>query len=247
MACAERIIGVPVGLGLRDGGVAFDLGDARFAQGVEVTLAVANVADGEADDAQAHVGHVAGGHFLDFGGEGVAVLVNILDGHRAENGAQMAFQRLRGDVFDFIDGLAQNLFGGGGDGNVVALDLDLGHAVHFHRHALAGIDLRRLDVNGQQFERKDVHLFQDRPDEGAAALDDAEAATLRGAIRLDVSVLAPGDDQHLVGADLGVAAGPDEDEDKNRTTTTTSPRDDDAFLRSSASMGVRCRCIVVGC
>ena len=99
--------GVAVRLGLGDDGVAFDLGDARFAQGIQVALAVADVADGEADDAQAHVGHVAGGHFLDLRGEGVAVLVNFLHRHRAENGAQMAFQGLRGDAFDFINGLAQ--------------------------------------------------------------------------------------------------------------------------------------------
>ena len=95
---------VPVRLGLGDGGVAFDLGDPGFAQGVQVTLAVANVANGEADDAQAHVGHVAGGHFLDFRSEGVAVLVNVLHRHRAENGAQMAFQGLGGDVLDLVDG-----------------------------------------------------------------------------------------------------------------------------------------------
>jgi hypothetical protein len=151
---------VPVRLGLGDDGVALDLGDARFAQRVQVALAVADVANGEADDAQAHVGHVAGGHFLHLGGEGVAVLVNILHGHGAENGAQMAFQRLRGDVLDFVNGLAEDLLGGGGDGNVVALDLDLRHAVHFHRHAFAGIDLRRLHINGQQFEREPVHLFK---------------------------------------------------------------------------------------
>ena len=101
---------IAVGFGLGDLRVAFDLGDARLAQGVEITLAVADVADGEADDAQAHVGHVAGGHFLHLGGEGIAVLVNFLDGHGAQNGAQMAFQRLRGDVADFVGGLAEELF-----------------------------------------------------------------------------------------------------------------------------------------
>ena len=102
--------GVAVGLGLGDDGVAFDLGDARFAERVEVALGVADVADGEADDAEAHVAHVAGGHFLDFLGEGVAVLVNFLDRHRAENRAQMAFERLHGDVFDVVNALAQELF-----------------------------------------------------------------------------------------------------------------------------------------
>ena len=93
---------IAVGLGLRDDGVAFDLRDARLAQRVEITLRVADVADGEADDGQTHVRHVAGGHFLHLRGERVAVLVNFLHRHRAENRAQMAFQRLRGDVFDFV-------------------------------------------------------------------------------------------------------------------------------------------------
>ena len=151
--------GVPVRFGLGDVGVAFDLGDARFAQGVQVALRVANIADGKADNAHAHVGHVAGGDFLDFGGEGVAVLVNILHGHGAQNGAQMAFQSLRGDVLDFVNGLAQDLLGGGGDGNVVALDFDLGHAVHFDRHAFAGVNLGRLHIDGEQFQREDGPLF----------------------------------------------------------------------------------------
>ena len=150
---------IAVGLGLGDDGVAFDLGDARFAEGVEVALGVADVADGETDDAEAHVGHVAGGHFLDLLGEGVAVLVNFLDRHRAENRAQMAFERLHGDVFDVVNAFAEKLFGSRGDGNVIALDLDLRHAVHLHRHAFARINLRRLHVNRQQFEREDVHLF----------------------------------------------------------------------------------------
>ena len=206
---------VAVGFGLGDLGVAFDLGDAGFAEGIEVALAVADVADGEADDAQAHVGHVAGGDFLHLRGEGVAVLVDVLDGHRAQDGAQMAFQGLHGDVLDFVGALAQELLGGGGDGDVVTLDLDLRHAIHAHRHAFAGVDLGRLHIDGQQLERQDVHFLDDRHDEGAAALDDAEAAHLHGAVRVDVAVLAAGNDQHLVGADLGVAAGPDRQEQDN--------------------------------
>ena len=71
----------------------------------------------------------------------------------------MTFQRLHGDVLDVIHAFAQELFRGGGDGDVVAFDLDLRHAVHLHRHALASIDFRCLDINGQQFQRKHVHFF----------------------------------------------------------------------------------------
>ena len=162
VACDGTDHRIAVGLGLGDLRVAFDLGDARLAQRVEITLRVADVANGEADDAQTHVRHVAGGDFLHLGGEGVAVLVNFLHRHRAENRAQMAFQRLRGDVLDFVRRLAQKLFRRRGDGNVVALDLDLRDAVHLHRHAFARVNFRRLHVDGQQFERKDVHLFDHR-------------------------------------------------------------------------------------
>ena len=68
--------GVAVGFSLGDLCVAFDLGDARFTERFEVALPIADITDGEADDAQAHVGHVAGGDFLHLGGEGVAVLVD---------------------------------------------------------------------------------------------------------------------------------------------------------------------------
>ncbi len=120
----------------------------------------------------------------------------------------MAFQRLRRHALDLVDGLAQNLLGSGGDGYIVALDLDLRHAIHFDRHALAGIDLGRLHVDGEQFEGKDINLFKNGPDERAAALDNPEAARLHGAVRLDKFMFVARDDQHLIGADFGVAAGP---------------------------------------
>ena len=90
--------------------------------------------------------------FLNFLGEGVAVLINLLDGHRAKDGAQMAFECLRGDVADFIGAFPQKLLGRRADGNIVAFDLGLRHAIHLHRHAFARIDLRRLHINGQQFQ-----------------------------------------------------------------------------------------------
>ena len=205
---------VPVRFRLRDDGVALDLGDARFAQRVQVALPVLNVANGETDDAQPHVGHVAGGDFLDFGGKLIAVLVNVLHGHRAENGAQVAFQGLGCDTLDFVNRLAQHLLGRRGNRDVVAFDFYLGHAVHLHRDAFAGIDFRRLHINGQQFQRKPVHFFKDGDDECAAAFDDAKSARPNRAIRLDISVLASGNDEDLVRPHFGVAAGPNGGEEE---------------------------------
>ncbi len=49
-----------------------------------------------------------------------------------------------------------------------------------------------------------------------------------GAVRLDKPVLAAGDDQHLVGADLGVAAGPDHQKEKDDEDQTDGASDDPA-------------------
>ena len=131
----------------------------------------------------------------------------------------MAFQGLGGDVFNVVDCFAQDLFGGGGDGDIVALDFDLGDAVHLHRDAFAGVNLGGLDINGEQLKGEDIDFFDDRDDERAAALDDAEAACADSAIRLGVFAFPAGDDDYLVWPDLGVAAGPDggekEEDDDN--------------------------------
>ena len=113
---------------------------------------VTDVADGETDNAEAHVSHVAGGHFLHFGGEGVPVLVNLFHGHGAQDRAQVAFQRLHGDVLDFVGAFAEELFGRGRDGDIVTFHFDLRDAIDFHRHAFAGVNFGRLDVDGEQFE-----------------------------------------------------------------------------------------------
>ena len=208
--------GVAIGFGLRDLSIAFDLGNARFAERVEVPLRVANVANGEADNAQAHVGHVAGGHFLHLRGKGVAVLVNLLHRHRAEDGAQMAFKRLRGDVADFVGVLAQELFSRGSDRDVVPFDFDLRHAVHLHRHAFAGVNFRGLHVDGEQFEGKNVHFFHHGVNERAAAFDDAEAARFDRSVRVGIAMFFPGDNEHFVRANLRVTAEHNGDADDQR-------------------------------
>src|ERR1039457_5508746 len=73
-------------------------------------------------------------------------------------------------------------------------NIDLGHAVHLHRHAFARIDLRRLHINGQQLEREDSHLFVHRPNEPAAAFDDFYPDITRGAIGIYYLSFAAGND-----------------------------------------------------
>ena len=140
---------IPVRFRLGDLCVAFHLRNPRLAQRVEVALAVPNVLDREADDAQTHVRHIAGSDFLNFRGESVAILVNVFHRHRAQDRPQMAFQSLIGDVLNVLSRFAEELLRGGRDRDVVTLDLDLRHPIHSHGHAFAGIDiLLLLHVNG---------------------------------------------------------------------------------------------------
>ena len=188
--------------------------------------------------------HVAGGHFLHLLGEGIAVLVNFLHRHRAENRAQMTFERLHGDVFDVIDALAQKLFRRRGDGNVVALDLDLRHAVHLHRHAFAGVNFRRLHINRQQFERKHVHLFDDGQTNVPPPLTTRKPTSARVPSASDDRVFAAGNDEHLVRADLGVAARPDDGENEEDEQERAGAENDrhPGNVTASARMGDRFMC-----
>ena len=172
---------VTLGLGLTLDGVALDLGGAGAAQRLQVLLVVADVLDDKGHDLQAHVGQVAARDLQHLLGKGVPVLVDLFDGQHAQDGAQVTGQRLVGDVDDAVRPLGQELLGGGIDGGVLAPDLDLGHAVDVDRHALDGVDAADLDLDGQDLHREDVDPLQDGDDEGAAALDHAEADPLLSA------------------------------------------------------------------
>src|SRR5581483_289138 len=126
----------------------------------------------------------------------------------------MTFHGLSGHILNLIGGLAQKLFGRRRDGYVVALYLNLSYSVYAHRHAFAGVHLGGLAVDRQQFQREDVHLFQDGQDENTAACPDLEADLARGAVRIDDAMLAAGNEQHLVWAPLHVAVGPNGDKGK---------------------------------
>src|SRR5580765_211055 len=127
----------------------------------------------------------------------------------------MTFERLHGDVLDVVHSFAEELFGSGGDGDVVAFDFDLRDTVHLHGHALARVNFRRLHINGEEFQRKDVHLLNNRINECATALDDAEAAHAIRAVRVGVAMFASGHDEHFVRPDLRVTAQDDGDADED--------------------------------
>jgi len=68
--------GIPLRFGLTDGRVALDLCGSRLAQGVQIALIVADIADGKGHDTHAHVGHVRSGLLLHALGELVSLLVD---------------------------------------------------------------------------------------------------------------------------------------------------------------------------
>ena len=191
--------GVALGLGAADGGVArrlrlADLGVARdfrralAAQRVEVALVVADVADGEAHDFEAHVGHVGPGHLADALGERFAVLINVLDRHGAEDGALGPFERLQGDLRDLALGLADELLRRRADGLLGARHLHLRHAVHGDGHALFRVDLGRLHGEGHDLEGEALGPEEDGQHDDAPADRDLRFAA------------AARPDQGLVGA-----------------------------------------------
>ena len=124
----------------------------------------------------------------------------------------MAFERLQRNASDFVGGLAQELFGRGTNGDVVAAHFDLRNAVHDDRHALDRVHFGRLHINGQDLQRQDIDLLKDRPDEGAAAREQPITDHPRRAIGAEDAMPAARDNQYFVGADLGVTTGVDQSE-----------------------------------
>ena len=89
--------------------------------------------------------------------------------------------------------------------------------------------------------RKDVDLFKDRPDEDAAAFDDAEADVARRAVRdRPCLMFAAGNHEHLVGADFGVAAGPNAQKHEQHEQQCTDADHDGTMVRSPISAKKRC-------
>ena len=101
------------------------------------------------------------------------------------------------------------MFCGGRYGYIVPLDLDLCHPIDPHRNSLAGVNLRGVDINGQQFQGQNIHFLNDRNDERATTFDDPKPSGLNRPIQIRKGVFATGNDQHLIRPHLRVTAGPD--------------------------------------
>ena len=62
---------------------------------LQVSMFVSEVLDGVGDYDEAHVGKVGGGHFEDSFWKSLPVFINVVDRHRAHDGALVACQGLR--------------------------------------------------------------------------------------------------------------------------------------------------------
>ncbi len=168
-------------------------------------MIVLDVLDGKGNDAQAHRCHVARRHLLHLLGKGVAVAVDILDGHGAENGAQVAFQRLQGHVADLVLRLGEEKLGRSADSRVARVDRDLRHAIHGDRHALARVHAVRHDVDSHDLHQQRIDALDGRPNKRAATADDA----------VGLAILFPPatrDHQHFIRANLAIAVGKNDPE-----------------------------------
>jgi hypothetical protein len=94
--------GVALGFGGGDLGVALDAGYVGPAHVGDVLVLVADLADGEADDLEAHLAHVVhagGAHAL---GDHLGLLDDLLDGELADDAAQMAFHDEADEAFALV-------------------------------------------------------------------------------------------------------------------------------------------------
>src|SRR5438445_13700788 len=125
----------------------------------------------------------------------------------------MPFQGLHGDILNGFGVLAQELLRRRRNRDIVPLHLYLRNAIDPHWHAFAGINiLLLLHIDGEQLQRKDIHLLDHRINKHAAALDNAETDIASSSVLLENAIPAAGNHQYLVWANLGITAGPDTNE-----------------------------------
>ena len=169
--------GVALGFGGGDLGVALDAGYVGAAHVGDVLVFVADLADGEGDDFEAHLAHVVhagGAHAL---GDHLGLFDDLLDGELADDAAEVAFHDEADEAFALVGGFGEELLGRGEDGFFVGADFDLRDGFDGDGYALLGVEvLLRGDVEAHEFERELAGVFDDGKDDGAAALDDAWAA-----------------------------------------------------------------------
>ena len=126
--------------------VALAAGGLLLADEVHVADLVADRLDREVVDRQAGRREVAPGGALDLLLELLPVVVQLLDGQRADDRAERALEDVLDDRVDLVLALHEPL-GGGPDGLLVAADLERGDALDGDLDALLVTGVRELDVD----------------------------------------------------------------------------------------------------
>lgn len=128
---------VASGVGLTQLRLLLHLRQLRATDGLQETRRVAHLADGEADDLDAHVGQVGRGQALHVLREDLGVGVDLLEGQGADHGVQMTLHHLVRGLVQLLLVLAQEHLGGcrHRDG-IVRAHFELRDGVH-HDAALA--------------------------------------------------------------------------------------------------------------
>src|SRR6266508_2273887 len=106
-------LGIAFCFGLADLSVAFDFRRAPLAERVQIAFFVANLLNRQSVKANAHLLQVNRGFTRQLLREALAVVVNLFDRQRAEDGAQVAFQSLKDQALKLVVRHAQESLRGG--------------------------------------------------------------------------------------------------------------------------------------
>ena len=127
----------------------------------------------------------------------------------------MAFQRLLGDFHHLAHAHRQETLSGRRDADVVAANLDLGDRIDVDRHTGNGVILVGNDVNGHQFEAEHFIALDDRPNDAAAAFDDARHLVALGIALTETTE----NDERLVRPGFAVAGSEDQQHREKQPAT----------------------------
>ena len=116
--------GVALGFSGGDLGVAFNSGHVGATHVGDVLVLVADFADGEGDDLEAHLAHVVEAHGTHALGYHLWFLDDLLYRELTDDATQMAFHNQADRAFALIRRLGEKLLGGGEDGLTVGADFD---------------------------------------------------------------------------------------------------------------------------
>ena len=200
-------------LGHVDHGLVHGFGRGLLAQRVDVAGHVGDVRDVDVDEVEADLVELRLHVAPDRRQEALAVLIDLLDGQGGHGQAQLAEDDFAGHLLDFGRIEPQQAFGGVGHDRRIGADADGERAGHVHADVLQRQGALQRDVDGHRCQAQERAVLDQRPDEGAAAVD---------ALGRHVADLAV-DDEDGVGRAALVARG----EENERRQEQGDERDDE--------------------